>query len=66
MGLDSGDDAPQGRECDRSSKHIEGIKGSTGLRFEARKTYILGWSSHSAGYNHEESHQGPLAADVVY
>lgn len=47
-------------------QHVEGIKGSTGLRSEARKTCILGWSSHSAGYNHEESHQGPLAAEVVY
>lgn len=47
-------------------QHDEGIKGSTRLRFEALKAYILGRSSHSAGYNHEESHQGPLAAEVVY
>lgn len=66
-GLDSGDDAPPPAPRSRPiQQHIERVKDSTGPRFEARQTGILGCSSHKAGYNHEVSHQGLLAAEVVY
>lgn len=66
VGLDSGDDAPQGRECDLSSNTMKASRAQQGFAPRLERPTSLVWSSHSAGYNHEESYQGPLAAEVVY